>query len=506
MPKSATAEMFRTRPLRIGEILETEPGGLKGIIPVAGIMPALVPGMVEAGLVALREFGTKSFSDVIASAIDLADGFAIDEMRANSIAGSRQFFDLWPTSKAHFMPNGQLPRVGDIFRQPDLARTLRSMAEAEKKAVAGGGSRQAGIDAVRDYFYRGEVAHKIDAFMKANGGLLRYEDMAAFKLEPEEPVSGTYRGYNVYKPGFWSQGPAMIESLNILENFETRGAPLNSAEYIHRGVEALKLAYADRDVYYGDPKFNHIASDVLLSKAYGAERRKQITERASQEFLPGKINGKVGQHPTDVEMAHVKIDDELMAHDTTCVDAIDKDGMMFSATPSGAWLPSVIAGDTGIPLTERAQQFVLVPGNPNELAGGKRPRVTLSPTIVTYPDGRPYLAFSTPGGDNQDQALMQMFLNVVDFGLNAQASTEAPRYQTRHLVSSFDNHAWNRGDLILDERIPQVTIADLAERGHHTSVHSRYANGAAPVMIKVLPSGIIEAGADPFYNRSAHAW
>ena len=205
-------------------------------------------------------------------------------------------------------------------------------------------------------------------------------------------------------------------------------------------------------------------------------------------------------------MGHVKIDDELMEHDTTCVDAIDREGMVFSATPSGAWLPSVIAGDTGIPLTERAQQFVLVPGNPNELAGGKRPRVTLSPTIVTLPDGRPFIAMSTPGGDNQDQALIQMFLDVVEFNMNAQNAVEAPRFQTRHLVSSFDNHAWNRGDLILDERIPLSTFTDLTERGHHTSIHSRYANGAAPVMIKVLPSGVIEAGADPFYNRSAHAW
>ncbi len=507
MPKSASADMFRARRLMPGEILETDPGGLKGIIPVAGIMPVLVPGMVESGLVALREFGTKSFGEAIAPAIELADGFAIDEMRANSFAGSRRFFDLWPTSKAHFMPNGQLPRVGDIYRQPDLAHTLRSMAEAEKKSLAAGGSRQAGIDAVRDFFYRGEIARKIDAFMKANGGLLTFEDMAAFRLEPEEPVSGTYHGIKVYKPGFWSQGPALIETLNMLEGFDMRTTPLNSAEYIHRGVEALKLAYADRDAYYGDPKFNpHMPTQVLLSKEYGAERRKLITERASQEFLPGKINGKTPPHPTDADIARVKIDDELMARDTTCVDAIDHDGMVFSATPSGAWQPSVIAGDTGIPLTQRAQQFVLVPGNPNELAGGKRPRVTLSPTIVTYPDGRPYLALSTPGGDNQDQALMQMFLNVVDFGLNAQNAIEAPRYQTRHLVSSYDNHAWNRGDLILDERTPAAVVADLNERGHHTSVHSRYANGAAPVMIKVLPSGIIEAGADPYYNRSAHAW
>jgi gamma-glutamyltranspeptidase/glutathione hydrolase len=506
MPKLATAEMFRTRRLKPFEILEMDPGGLKGIIPVAGLMPALVPGMMDAGLLALREFGTKSFSEVIESAIELADGYAIDQMRAQSIAGSRPFFDAWPTSKAHFMPDGHAPNVGEIFRQPDTARTLRAMAEAEKKALAKGAKREAAIDAVRDYFYRGEIAKKIDAFSKANQGLLRYEDMAAFKLSVEEPVSTTYRGYNVYKPGFWSQGPAMIEALNILEGYDVHATPLNSAEYIHRADEALKLAYADRDTYYGDPKFSNIPADILLSKSYAAERRKQITEKASQDFLPGKINGKIGRHPTETEIASLRIDDALMAKDTTCVDAIDKDGMVFSATPSGAWLPSVIAGDTGIPLTSRGQQFVLVEGNPNELAGGKRPRVTLSPTIVTQADGKPYLAMSTPGGDNQDQALLQMFLNVIEFRLDAQQAVEAPRFQTRHLVSSFDNHAWNRGDLLLDERIPQAVVNDLTARGHHVEMRSRYANGAAPVMIKVLPSSIIEAGADPFYNRSAHAW
>jgi gamma-glutamyltranspeptidase/glutathione hydrolase len=506
MPKMASAELFRTRRLLPFEILEMDPGGLKGIIPVAGLMPALVPGMVDAGLLALREYGTKSFSEIIAPAIDLADGYAIDSMRAQSIAGSRPFFDAWPTSKAHFMPNGHTPNVGEIFHQPDTARTLRAMAEAEKKALAAGAKREAAIDAVRDYFYRGEIARKIDAFSKENKGLLRYEDMAGFKLTVEEPVTTTYHGLNVYKPGFWSQGPAMIEALNILEGYDMRSSPLNSAEYIHRTDEALKLAYADRDTYYGDPKFSHIATDVLLSKSYAAERRKLITEKASQDFLPGAINGKTGRHPVETEMASIRIDDALMAKDTTCVDAIDKDGMVFSATPSGAWLPSVIAGDTGIPLTARGQQFVLVEGNPNELAGGKRPRVTLSPTIVTQANGTPYMAMSTPGGDNQDQALIQMFLNVVEFGLNAQQAVEAPRFQTRHLVSSFDNHAWNRGDLLLDERMSPAVMADLTARGHHVETRSRYANGAAPVMIKVLPSSIIEAGADPFYNRSAHAW
>jgi len=505
MPKLATAKMFRDRRPRPGEILTLEPGGLKGIIPVAGIMPVLVPSMVDSGLVALRDFGTKSFSEEIQPAIELADGLAIDEMRAGSIARSRRFLELWPDSKRTFLPNGQVPMPGEIFRQPDLARTLRAMAAAEKKALAAGASRTAAIDAVRDYFYRGDIAHRIDAFMRANDGLLRYEDMAAFHLEPEEPVSTEYRGYKVYKPGFWSQGPAMIETLNIVEGFDMRSLGINSAEYIHKLVEALKLAYADRDTYYGDPKFNHIPMETLLSKTYAAERRKLIGHNASLEFIPGTIDGKRGRHPTDMEIARTKIDDELMAHDTTCVDAIDKDGIVFSATPSGAWMPSVIAGDTGIPLTQRAQQFILVDGSPNELAGGKRPRVTLSPTIVTE-QGKPFAALSTPGGDNQEQSLIQVLLDVIEFGMNAQNAVEAPRFQTRHLVSSFDNHAWNLGDLLLDERIPPATVMELSERGHRIGTRSRWASGAAPVMVHLLPDGVIEAGADPYGYRVAHAY
>ena len=505
MPKLATAELFRDRRPKPGEILTMEPGGLKGIIPVAGIMPALVPSMVDAGLVALRDFGSKSFSEEIQPAIELADGLAIDEMRAGTIARVRRFLDLWPDSKKTFMPDGQVPMPGEIFRQPNLAKTLRAMAAAEKKALAAGASRVAAIDAVRDFFYRGDIAHRIDAFMRANDGLLRYEDMAAFKLEPEEPVSTDYHGYKVYKPGFWSQGPAMIEALNILEGYDLRSLGVNSSEYIHKVVEALKLSYADRDTYYGDPKFNHIPTDVLLSKTYAAERRKQIGHNASLDFVPGTINGKQGRHPTEMEIARTKIDDELMARDTTCVDAIDKDGMVFSATPSGAWLPSVIAGDTGIPLTERAQQFILVDGSPNELAGGERPRVTLSPTIVTE-QGKPFLALSTPGGDNQEQSLIQLFFNVVEFGMNAQAAIEAPRFQTRHLVSSFDNHAWNRGDLLLDERIPAATVAELSARGHRVGTRSRWSSGAAPVMVRMMSDGVIEAGADPYGYRVAHAY
>jgi gamma-glutamyltranspeptidase/glutathione hydrolase len=475
------------------------------MVPVAGLMPALVPSMVDAGLVALRDFGTKSFNEMIAPAIDLADASAIDDLRSRTIASDMPFLDLWPSSRKVFVPNGHVPQPGEIFHQPDLARTLRAMADAEKKALAAGKSRVAAIDAVRDYFYRGEIAKKIDAFSKENKGLLRYEDMAAFHLTPEEPVSTNFKGFQVYKPGFWSQGPTMIEALNILDGYDLVGMKYDSADYLHTITEALKLAYADRDTYYGDPKFVKIPTETLLSMEYAAERRKLIGPRASLEFRPGKIGSNPPVHPSVAEATHFKIDDALMAKDTTCVDVIDKDGITFSATPSGAWMPSVIAGDTGIPLTARAQQFLLVPGNPNELAGGKRPRVTLSPTIVTK-DGKAILALSTPGGDNQEQSLIQIMFNVILFHMDAEIALEAPRLQTRHLVSSFDNHAMNPGDLLLDDRFRADVIEELANRGHRVGTRSRYNSGSAPGIVHVTGGGVIEAGSDPFYYRSARAW
>ena len=506
MPKLATADFFRQHHVRPDEMTQPpEKNGFAEWVPVVGILPALVPGMVDAALVALREYGTRSFAEVVVPAIDLADGFPIDELRSNYIERTRRYLESWPTSRRVFLPNGRVPQPGQIFRQPDLARTLRTLRDAEKDALAHGAGRAAAINAVRDCFYRGDIARRIDTFSKSAGGLLRYEDLAAFRVEPEEAVSTTYRGYTVYKPGFWTQGPSMIEALNILEGFDLASMRLNSADYIHNVVEALKLAYADRDTYYGDPKFNQIPADRLLSKEYGAERRKLIADMASLDFRPGKIGDKPPQHPYYSEIARYKIDDALMAKDTTCVDAIDKDGIAFSATPSGAWMPSYIAGDTGIPLTQRAQSFLLVPGHPNELAGGKRPRVTLSPTLVVNAD-KTVVTLSTPGGDNQDQALLQVLFYAVEFGFNAQASVEAPRFQTEHLVSSFDNHAMSPGSLLLDERTAAAVVEELKARHHRVEMRSRFASGAAPVLIRLHPDGMIEAGADPFYFRSAQAW
>jgi gamma-glutamyltranspeptidase / glutathione hydrolase len=506
MPKLGTADFYRKHKLQPDEIVDPpEPHGLKDWVPVAGVLSAVVPGMVEGGLVALREFGTKSFAETVQPAIELADGYPIDEIRVSTIRSGTRYLEAWPTSKKVYMPGGRVPQVGEIFRQPDLARTLRGMVAAEKKALAAGASRAKAIDAVHDYFYKGEIARKIDEFCKANGGLIRYDDMASFKVEPEEPVSTTFHGYTVYKPGFWTQGPAMIEALNILEGFDIPALRMNSADYIHTLVEALKLAYADRDTYYGDPKFVKIPAERLLSKEYGAERRKLIGHEASLEFRPGNVEANPPKHPSLASITHREIDDALLAKDTTCVDAIDKDGIAISITPSGGWLPSVIAGDTGIPLSERAQSFLLVPGHPNELAPGKRPRVTLSPTLVVGP-GNSISALSTPGGDNQDQALLQVLFYALEFGMNPEAAVEAPRFQTEHLVASFDNHAMSPGSLLLDERTAAAVVEELRARGHKIEMRSRYASGAAPVMIRLYPSGLIEAGADPFYFRSAQAW
>lgn len=504
MPKLGTAEFFRKHQLEPLEVDSNEPNGLTHFLPVTGLLPAIVPGMVEGGLVALRDFGTLSFEQVIGPAIELADDQTVDDMRAAVVRYARPFFDRWPTSKAYFMPDGHMPRPGESFKQPTLAKTLRAMVAAERRAAALKKPRTLGIDAVRDYFYRGEVARKIDAFSRANGGLLRYEDLATFRVKPEPSLGGTYKNYTVYKPGFYTQGPAAIELLNLLENANVSKLGFGTEEYIHVFTEASKLAYADRDSYYGDPNFTKIPGE-LLTKDYAKDRYSLIGDLASLDFRPGKVKLANGTHPSREELVRRNIDDALMYGDTTCVNTIDKDGIMFSATPSGAALPSVIAGDTGIPLTQRAQSFYLIGNHPNDVAPGKRPRVTLSPTLVLK-DGKPYMVLSTPGGDNQDQSLVQLFLNVVEFGMDAQQAVAAPRFQSRHLVSSFDNHAMNPGSLLVDERFGRPVAIALKNRGHRIEFRSRFASGAAPTLIRLLPDGTIEAGADPYAFRVAKAF
>ena len=318
MPKRATADLFRQRRLGAGEIYMIEPMGLKYMVPTSGVMAALVPGMVDAALLSLKEFGTMSFAQVVAAAIERADGTPLDEERAMNIRVTRSVIGLWPTSARVFLPEGRLARPGDIFRQPDLARTLRAMVDAEKRALAKGLSRTEGIEAVRDFFYRGDIARRIGAFVESQGGLLSYDDMAGFRLQVEQPVSVEYRGYRVYKPGFWGQGPVMLETLNLLGDRVSQLGH-NSAEYIHTMVEALKLSYADRDAFYGDPRFVKVPEERLLSPEYAAERRALIGANASLAFRPGKIAGFEGRHPS----LEATPRPENMTKDTTCLLAAD---------------------------------------------------------------------------------------------------------------------------------------------------------------------------------------
>ena len=485
-PALATVETYRKRTPEPWE----KPGQLSPI-PGQGIRAAILPGALSGLLLALEQYGTKSFSEVVAPAIEYADGFPMGEEFAAFIRNGQRILELWPASRQFFMPSGSPPMRGELFREPTLSATLSEMTRVERKAR---GNRARKIRAVHDYFYGGEVGRKIAAFSEANGGYIRSDDLKKFRAEVDTPRSLTFRGYEVYKPGFWTQGPVMLQALAILEGYDLKSMGHNSPEYLHTVVEAVKLAFADRDRYYGDPKFSKIPEQILLSKEYAQQRRALIDPaHASMDHRPGTIEN----NPPVSSGSSAKLG--VVVQDTTCVNVVDRYGNFFSATPSGAWLPSVIAGDTGIPLSTRLQSFVLQDGHPNQLAPGKRPRVTLSPTLVMK-DGKPVMAMSTPGGDNQDQAMLQVLLNIIEFGMSPQEAVEAPRFQTEHFYSSFANHDFTPGKLNLEGRIPRATAEKMAALGHHISVTGDWSNSSAPTVI-LVSNGVLHGGADPRRGR-----
>ena len=487
--------------------LPTMAGAKSGLIPSTGPLAATVPAVLDACVSALDQFGTKSLAEVMQPAIELADGFPIDELRVQYIKTRAPIFSAWPEAKRLFLPNGEVPKPGDIFVQADLARTLREIVNAEKLGARRG--RHAGLVAAREYFYRGPVGKRIGDYMQTHGGLLAAADLARFQAKIGKPVEAEYRGYQVYKAGFWTQGPALVETLNLIEGYDLKSMGHNSATYIHTLIEAIKLALADRDRYYGDPDFVKIPMKELLSKNYAALRRPLIDQqRASLAQQPGdplnmravlanamQTVGRVSMVPT-IERAN----------DTTCVNVIDKDGNLFSATPSGAWLPAVVAGDTGVLMGQRLQSALTDPQSPNVVAPGKRPRITLTPTLVLK-HGEPFMVLSTPGGDNQDQALLQVFLNIVEFNMNPQEAVEAPRFDTQHYVSSFDDHEFLPGSLNVESRVGEKVIEDLKLRSHKVKVQSEWGTLSSPTVIVYNPqTGVSSAGADPRRGRYAVAW
>jgi gamma-glutamyltranspeptidase / glutathione hydrolase len=505
-PMKATREFFVNR----AHSDSTAGAKQEGLIPPTGPLSATVPAILDACVTALDQFGTKTLAEVMEPAIQLADGFPIDELRVQYIKTRAPIFSQWPDAKRVFLPGGEIPKPGDIFVQADLARTLREIVRAERLASKGTrNNRHAGLMAARDYFYRGPIARRIGAYMQANGGLITADDFAKFAAKVGQPVETEYRGYQVFKAGFWTQGPAMIETLNMLEGFDLKKMGHNSPTYIHTLAEALKLALADRDRYYGDPNFVKIPTTELLSKEYAALRRPLIDERhaslAQQPGDPTNMKAVLASAVQTIGRASALPEIER-ANDTTCVNVVDKDGNLFSATPSGAWLPAVVAGDTGVLMGQRLQSSLTDPNSPNVVAPGKRPRITLTPTIVLK-GGEPFMVLSTPGGDNQDQALLQVLLNIIEFGMNPQEAVEAPRFDTQHYVSSFDDHEFLPGSLNVESRVSLKTIQELSQKGHKVKVQGEWGTLSAPTVITYDPkTGVAAAGADPRRSRYAVAW
>ena len=493
------------------------------LIPGDGYLPACVPAVVDTWAAALARFGTMGFSQVLQPAIELAEnGFPVyQRLHASLAANVHKYTELYPTTGELYCPNGRVPEVGEVFRNPDWANALELMCQAEAAAQHKG--RVAGIEAARDVFYKGEIAERIidfitnnpveDASGAAHTGLLSYEDMAGWHAAIEDPMVLNYRGLDVHKCSSWTQGPVFLQQLAILEGFDLRALGHNSADYLHVLIEGAKLAFADREAYYGDPLFDEVPFNVLLSKEYAAARRSLIGAEASRELRPGDIGRGMPAYATfDVaednrcalNVAEREVRDLGLGHahvgDTTHLDAVDCQGNMVAATPSGGWIgTSPVIKGLGFPLGTRGQMFYLNPQRPNALAPRKRPRATLTPSLVTR-DGEPFMVFGTPGGDCQDQWTLQFFLNYVDFGMNIQEALDAPTVHSAHFPSSFYPRAAYPGRMMAEGRIPREVIAELERRGHEVVVTDGWVNGKVMGIHYDKARGVILGGVAPKGN------
>jgi len=490
------------------------------LIPGDGYLPACVPAVVDTWATAVARFGTMTFAQVMQPAIELAEkGFPVYEgLHASLDASARKFGEQYPTTAEVYCPNGRAPAVGEVLRNPDWANVLKAMCRAEAAARHKG--RVAGIEAARDAFYKGEIAERIVKFIASNPvedasgsthtGLLALEDMAEWRAAVEEPVTLRYRDLDVHKCPPWTQGPVFLEQLALLEGFDLKSLGHNSADYLHLLIESAKLAFADREAYYGDPLFDPVPLEVLLSKDYAARRRGLIGPEVSREMRPGDVGRGIPTYATfDVaednrralQVAARSVRDLGLGHahvgDTTHLDAVDRGGNMVAATPSGGWIGSspVIKG-LGFPLGTRGQMFYLNPERPNALAPGKRPRATLTPSLVTR-NGEPFLVFGTPGGDGQDQWTLQFFLNYVEFGMNIQEALDAPTLHSIHFPSSFYPRRAYPGRVEAEDRIPREVIAALVLRGHEVVLLDGWANGKAMGIRYDKERGIILGGVSP---------
>jgi gamma-glutamyltranspeptidase/glutathione hydrolase len=505
----------------------------------AGIDPVVVPGAPHAALTVLEKWGTMSLAQVSKRAIEYArDGFPLRPRTAATITRQREFINQWPSNKKSWLKaDGTLYEPGDTIKLPDLAATLQKMVDAER-AGAGAG-RAAGITAARDRFYKGDIAREIVAFLKEHGSPFVESDFAEFHSRVEPATSVTYRGYQVYKQGFNSQGPVLLQALNLLETFDLQKMGHNSADYLHVLTEALKMGYADRDSYYADPQFVDVPATGLLSKAYAQQRASQIDMNKAQvaqvagDPLPFDPKVKIwpfwkataeGREPAPpcagavspgcayAEGGPVRPGDEDPSlKDTTHIAIIDKDGNVFDSTPSGGWITGgVIAGNTGVGLSTRGEQFWLDPTKAAQIRPRSRPRYTLTPSIILL-NGEPFLALGTPGGDNQEQTIIQALLNVLEFRSawypNLHAAFELPRLQTHHFLGSFWPHRIDANRLDLETGIAPAVLEALKARGHDVRFVAPLSISGCATGVMIDPrTGSRIAGADPRRDCYASAY
>jgi len=493
-PTRATIEAYRERGL--------------DAVPDQGLLAAGVPAAVDGLISVLSHFGTMRLADVAEPALELCEigfpvhpgliGYDAAQVKGGPAVNSHigplcmnaeRFLSEWPTSAALWLPDRKIPAAGTLIKNPALANCLRRLFDSE--ATASGRGREAALGAARDRFYRGDIAREIGAWSERHQGLLRASDLAGFTTRFEEPVSAGYRGYTVYKCGPWSQGPVFLQHLRLLEGADLRAMGHNSADYIHLVVETAKLAFADREAYYGDPEFTKVPMKELLAPAYAALRRGLVDpRRASLELRPGD---PIGMRPLGALPPGMR----PWGAGTVHVDAADREGNLIAITASGGWLQSSPVIDTfGFPLGSRMQTFYLDPRHPNALMPGKRPRTTLTPSIAAR-DGVPFIAFGTMGGDQQDQWTLQFFINLVDFGMEVQEAIEAPKFSSRHFPSTFAPHDASPGIVRLEERIGPDVRAELAARGHRVEVGPDYSEGYVLAAAIDRERGVLIGGSDP---------
>ena len=481
------------------ELFEREYGGH---IPI-GLLRTVVPAAPDAWILALEEFGTMSFGDVAAAAIRFAsEGFPMHPLMAGLIAGNEEAYRRWPSSAEIYLPNGRPPKIGDRFVQTDLAGTLQYMVDQEAAA----GDREAGLKAARDAFYRGDIAATIVDFHAKNGGMLTAADMAGYRSAIEPPAHVSYADVDVYTCGPWCQGPVLVQSLALLEGMDLAAMGHNSLDYIHTLTEAIKLACADRERYYGDPRFEDVPMAELLSPAYNKTRRELIRNDIAWPGMPPA--GKAGGSSRSEEHAHpVAEGAQALDLDTSYVCVADRHGNVFSATPSDISSDTPVIPGTGLCPSSRGSQSWGVADHPSAVAPGKRPRLTPNPAFAMA-EGKFLMPFGTPGGDAQSQAMLQVFLNCNVFGMDPQEAVEAPRFISSSFPGSFEPHDYYPGRLNLEARIPGKTADGLAAKGHEIEWWPEWMlrTGSVCTIKADLETGIMAAGADPRRPCYAVGW